>query len=480
MTLSSPRSKRRWALTLRARRIAVEEIAQRRIGKFGTFRDERRRRSCLFRACKEPARHADGPIDVTTVDGQVRDGVGRGCPERFGRGVDHLGSATDARLVGLINPVEMLVVDGLAAEQHRLCTVEDHVVVAGGFQHRHDAWRSAGSGDVIEALVVDGGQAGRVRKDLWPLEYLEDRATLAVRAAYDCTPEQFKRIIFLSVKDCEMDDDGERKLTGFILPGSLEILNELARELGQPDIPKSPEDQRIRLLLEALRPAQALLILDNLESLPKSDRDQLFTFVKRLPQGCKAILTSRRLIGSGSELLILEQLDQVVALATLTDLARHNKLLAKTNEGERIKLYEKTGGKPLLLRWIAGQFGRGSCRTLSDALHFLSTCPPDNNPLEFIFGDLVDEFTQDETAVLCALTYFTLPAQVEHIATVAGRDKEPTVTALATLANRSLVVPDQEESAFALWSPWSPSSCAVNAPRSLQKPATVWRSTPTR
>ena len=306
------------------------------------------------------------------------------------------------------------------------------------------------------------------------------KTTLAVRAAYDCTPEQFKRIIFLSVKDCEMDDDGERKLTGFILPGSLEILNELARELGQPDIPKSPEDQRIRLLLEALRPAQALLILDNLESLPKSDRDQLFTFVKRLPQGCKAILTSRRLIGSGSELLILEQLDQVVALATLTDLARHNKLLVKTNEGEGIKLYEKTGGKPLLLRWIAGQFGRGSCRTLSDALHFLSTCPPDNNPLEFIFGDLVDEFTQDETAVLCALTYFTLPAQVEHIATVAGRDKEPTVTALATLANRSLVVPDQEESAFALWSPWSPSSCAVNAPRSLQKPATVWRSTPTR
>jgi hypothetical protein len=134
------------------------------------------------------------------------------------------------------------------------------------------------------------------------------KTTLAVRAAYDCTPEQFKRIIFLSVKDCEMDDDGERKLTGFILPGSLEILNELARELGQPDIPKSPEDQRIRLLLEALRPAQALLILDNLESLPKSDRDQLFTFVKRLPQGCKAILTSRRLIGSGSELLILEPL----------------------------------------------------------------------------------------------------------------------------------------------------------------------------
>jgi hypothetical protein len=112
------------------------------------------------------------------------------------------------------------------------------------------------------------------------------KTSLAVRAAYDCPPGQFQRIIFVSVKDRELDDDGVRTLGGFVLPGFLEMLNELARELGQPDITKAPEDQRIRLLLDALRPTQALLILDNLESLTKDDRDQLFTFAKRLPQGC--------------------------------------------------------------------------------------------------------------------------------------------------------------------------------------------------
>ena len=233
------------------------------------------------------------------------------------------------------------------------------------------------------------------------------KTSLAVRAAYDCPPGQFQRIIFVSVKTREMDDEGVRKLTGFILPGLLEMLNELARELGQPDIAKAPEDQRIRLLLDALRPTQALLILDNLESLTKEDRDQLFTFVKRLPQGCKAILTSRRRIGSGSELLILGKLDQAAALETLADLARRNPLLAKTSEAERIALYTQTGGKPLLLRWVAGQLGRGSCRTFVDALHFLRSCPPDNDPLEFIFGDLAQEFTDNETQVLVALTYFT-------------------------------------------------------------------------
>lgn len=54
------------------------------------------------------------------------------------------------------------------------------------------------------------------------------KTSLAVRAAYDCPPEQFQRIIFISVKDREMNDDGERKLTGIsILPGFLEMLNEL-------------------------------------------------------------------------------------------------------------------------------------------------------------------------------------------------------------------------------------------------------------
>lgn len=276
------------------------------------------------------------------------------------------------------------------------------------------------------------------------------KTSLAVRAAYDCPPGQFQRIIFVSVKDHELDDDGVRKLGGFLLPGFLEMLNELARELGQPDITKAPEDQRIRLLLDTLRPAQALLILDNLESLTKDDRDQLFTFVKRLPQGCKATLTSRRRLGSGSELLILEKLDQSAALETLADLARHNPLLARTSEAERIALYTQTGGNPLLLRWVAGQLGRGSCRTFTDALHFLRSCPPGNDPLEFIFGDLAREFTKDEEQVLVALSYFTLPAKVEHIAAVAGLDEAPVETALRTLTNRSLVVPDQEEQHFIL------------------------------
>jgi tetratricopeptide (TPR) repeat protein len=276
------------------------------------------------------------------------------------------------------------------------------------------------------------------------------KTSLAVRAAYDAPPDAFKKIIFISLKTRELDDDGMRDLSGFILSGLVELLNELARELGCGDIAKAPEDQRPRLFLDALRGTQTLLVLDNLESLVRRERDTVFTFVKKLPAGCKAILTSRGRIGSGAEELILEKLSKEAALATLAELANHNPDLRKTSEAERLVLYRETAGKPLLLRWTAGQLGRGSCLTFTDALHFIRSCPEGNDPLEFIFGDLVEDFDDAETKALCALTYFTLPASVEHVAAIAALPEPDTDRALRKLTVRSLAVPTDELKTFTL------------------------------
>ncbi len=273
------------------------------------------------------------------------------------------------------------------------------------------------------------------------------KTSLAIRAAYDCPPIQFKRIVFVSVKEYELDDEGVRFLGSF--SGVLKIFNELASELGQPEIAKAPQDQRVPLLLDALRPAQALLILDNLESLSKTNRDEVLTFVKNLPGGCKAILTSRHRFGNCSEELMLEELSQTAALQTLADLAGHNALLARTSEAERLALYTHTSGNPLLLRWIAGQLGRGSCRTIEDALAFIRACPPNNDPLEFIFGDLVNETTPLETSVISALVYFKLPAKVEHVAQICEVEDVLAGRALNSLANRPLVA-DRAGRAFVL------------------------------
>lgn len=276
------------------------------------------------------------------------------------------------------------------------------------------------------------------------------KTSLAVRAAYDAPADAFEKIAFVSLKSRELDDDGVRDLSGFLISGLAELLNELAKELGHADIAKAIETERPRLLLDALRGTKTLLVLDNLESLLKRERDTVFTFVKKLPPGCKAILTSRGRIGSGAEELILEKLSEDAALATLAKLAEINPALARTSEAERLTLYRETGGKPLLLRWTAGQIGRGSCVTFTDSIAYLRSCPKENDPLEFIFGDLVEDFSEAETRTLCALTYFTLPAKVEHIATIAERDEAEIERALKSLINRSLVVPSEELKTFTL------------------------------
>jgi tetratricopeptide (TPR) repeat protein len=276
------------------------------------------------------------------------------------------------------------------------------------------------------------------------------KTSLAIRAAELTPPDRFQRILFLSSKQRNITAEGECQPSDFVVPGYLDMLNEIARLLKRAELAKQPEADRARLLIDALEPARALLILDNLESLPRDQQDQLFKFLSQLPQGCKAIATSRRRTDVDARIVRLEQLDQQAALALLAELATDRPLLAKATEAERFHLYEETGGNPLLLRWIAGQLGKGRCRTVAGALEFLRSAPADNDPLEFIFGDLLETFAESETKVLAVLAQFTRAMEVKFIAELADITRTAAQTALGDLSSRALVVPDEEEQTFAL------------------------------
>jgi hypothetical protein len=103
-----------------------------------------------------------------------------------------------------------------------------------------------------------------------------------------------------------------------------------------------------------------------------------------------------------------------------------------------------------LLILMSEVFGRGNCLTSSNAILYLRSCPDGNDPLEFIFGDLVKDFSDTETRVLCALAYFTLPVKVGHIAELAESSQADTERAARSLVNRSLVVPSEELKTFTL------------------------------
>jgi len=276
------------------------------------------------------------------------------------------------------------------------------------------------------------------------------KTSLAIRAAELVPAGRFSRIIFLSSKERELTADGQRSLGNFVVPGYLEMLNAIARELDKPDIAKTTEEERAEAVLRALRGKDVLLLLDNLETLPESDRDQLFAFLNRLPHGCSAIVTSRRRSDASAVIVRLDKLDWLAASELIAELAKNYDLLRRATDAEHRALYEDTGGNPLLIRWIAGQLGLGRCRTISAALEFLRSSPAGNNPLEFIFGDLLDTFTANETKVLAALSYFITPMAVRFIAELANLNEAAAQGALSDLASRALVLADSEERSFIL------------------------------
>lgn len=272
------------------------------------------------------------------------------------------------------------------------------------------------------------------------------KTTLAIRAAELASEEDYPRIVFASAKVRELGPDGVRAVRDFLIDSYLDLLNSVARELGDDTLAKLEEKERPEALLRLLRDRPALLLLDNLESLPKDDLDRLLEFLKHLPPGVKAIITSRRRTDIQAEIIRLDKMQWQAAAELLAELARHYPLLQKASDEERRELYQKTGGNPLILGWVAGQLGlgRGRCRTVEGALGLLRESPAGDEALEFVFGDLVDTFTVEETKLLAALTYFTQPVEVKHISELAELSPIVAQSELESLSDRSLVIGDAE------------------------------------
>jgi tetratricopeptide (TPR) repeat protein len=270
------------------------------------------------------------------------------------------------------------------------------------------------------------------------------KTALAIKAAHDAPAELFERKIFITAKVRELTPQGEAKLTDFTRPTYLAMLDELGKELGADGIEKLAPDERPDELRLALAGVKALIIFDNLETLPEEERTRLFQFLSRLPEGNKAIVTSRRRTDVDARIVRLDRLARDEALQLIAELAAKYPRLARASQKEREDLYEITQGNPLFIRWIAGQLGRAGsqCRTIAEACAFIDKAPKGNDPLEYIFGDLLETFTADETKVLAALTYFSLPAKLQWIADMTDLPARAAETALEDLTDRSILTSD--------------------------------------
>jgi len=285
------------------------------------------------------------------------------------------------------------------------------------------------------------------------------KTALALEAAHRAPAEHFPLKLWITAKNRELLPEGEHRLTDHRVSDYHAMINELGRALGREDIPRAVPEERPNLVRHALANHRALLVLDNLETFSAEERRRVFDLLVNLPAACRAIVTSRRPGGSATgHNLSLDKLEREAADELLTELGMRWAPVARLTGAERDQLYSETGGNPLLLTWVAGQLGRmtGRCRTLTEAVerlqeaHRLQKLDEKNDPLDFIFGDLVETFTVNETEVLASLVHFTQPAPVNWLVPLIGLSRKAAETVLDGLRDRALLVEDDQAATWLL------------------------------
>jgi len=247
--------------------------------------------------------------------------------------------------------------------------------------------------------------------------------------------KQFDAYIFITAKQKSLVPSGIKAES----PAATtldEFVNETAHVLGQIGIAKLTGEDKRWALLEALRSKRGLLIYDNLETLTKKEQEALADFLRFLPQGCKAILTSRRRGGEGALWLRLEQLTWETAREIIQHEAGREARLAETmrraEEARWRELFNETGGSPLALVWTLGLM-RAKALSFDRALEMLRHGANRESPLqEFIYQEARKVLGAQEVAALNALSFFVPSASFEALMNVA----DLTRTALETVLER--------------------------------------------
>ncbi len=279
------------------------------------------------------------------------------------------------------------------------------------------------------------------------------KSALAVESAYRMQDiGAFNAFVFITAKQNILAPFGIREQTP-VARVLDDFLNETARVLRQPEIAKLANEEKRRALLDVLRTMHTLLIYDNLETLSKEEQEAMADFLRELPQGCKAMITSRRRGGEGAVWLRVEELDWDAARGIIENEMTRDSVLA--NKLQRVEprwheLYDKTNGSPLALVHTLGLMRVRAALTFDGALALLRDKGKSGNglpgqgvettPLQlFVFQEARKELTTSDKVALGALSFFTPSATFEAWMQVANLSRTALETTIDRLNALSLV-----------------------------------------
>lgn len=178
------------------------------------------------------------------------------------------------------------------------------------------------------------------------------KSTLAIEVAYRCVENDlFESVIWISAKESVLTLHGIEP----IIPEAKslsDILITIGTSLGNPTIGNLTIQDQIKRAYNLLARRSTLLILDNFESLSRSEQHDILDFLRRSPITLKVIVTSRERVTEG-QIIRLQGLSFEESSALLEwDAQQKNIQLTKDQNKYLVDL---TGGLPLALLWVQGQ-----------------------------------------------------------------------------------------------------------------------------
>ncbi|MFI5386448.1 MAG: NB-ARC domain-containing protein [Fimbriimonadales bacterium] len=243
--------------------------------------------------------------------------------------------------------------------------------------------------------------------------------------------EAFESIIQLTAKESVLTEAGIQRHSRCLY--SLEnLLDHILAVFQQPS--GTDVAQKKTTAIEILSTWRTHLVLDNMETVADG---RILDFVRSLPVDTrtKVLLTSRHKTGGWELPIPVTELSKAEVVEFLTLVAEELQISFPVDEPTVDKVAMVTGGLPLAIKWLLGQFKR-----TKDLHSVLGRVAERDSPvLEFSFRNMWGSLSADARAMLAALSIFDAPPSAHMVSIASGYSLETVSRALSELQEVTLV-----------------------------------------
>ena len=286
----------------------------------------------------------------------------------------------------------------------------------------------------VYSLTIDG--IGGCGKSALALEIAKNIQTHSYKSELNPVhlTVDFDGIVWVSAKTSRLSEKGITTI--FSSPVTLDILlDNIAETLGFTELKELSFDEKKSRVIELLNISQILLVIDNLETIPDSQKKEIIDFVeKELPIPSKTIFTTRTKFHGGYGFRVTElSLDNATKLGKDLAFEYRNFTLAKNIALVR-RICERTGRIPLGIKWIVARL----CMGYND-FKTIDNIADDRDLLKFCFDETFFHLTEVEKYVLFVIAYGEVIFDIDHIELITTMPRREIVDILKRLESFSLV-----------------------------------------